>query len=111
MSREALKELRAVLQVTLMRAGGDLNAARMDELAADLKSRIWLFVGASPDLIWRGTDARQRDQGRVNWARALVGEMLRDVEFVERAARGLADVLEDEARLYRRDQERRRRRL
>ena len=109
MSKAALRELSALLRAAVARAGGNGSAVTTDEFAAKLSTRVWLFVGATPELIERGRAVRQRDQQQVNWARDLVGGMLRHPQTADRVARGLVDLLDDEIRTYQEEREAHRR--
>jgi|GEM_PF-4159930 len=100
MSKDALNQLRELLRAAVTRAGGDLTGEALTMLAAHVKTRVWLIVGVVPDLAELGTPARSRDQGRVTWARDLLREMLPGFEAVDRIARGLVALLDDEIRTY-----------
>jgi hypothetical protein len=109
MSKAALSELSTLLRETVTRAGGKGSAVTMDKLAAQLSTRVWLLIGATPDLVKRGRGVRRRDQQQVNWARDLVGGMLRHPQTADRVARGLVDLLDDEIRTYQEEREAHRR--
>jgi hypothetical protein len=109
MSKAALRQLRALLRAVVTRAGGNGSAVTTDEFAAQLSTRVWLFVGAMPELIERGGAVRQRDQQQVNWARDLTGGMFRHAQTADRVARGLVDLLDHEIRTYQEEREARRR--
>jgi|RhiMetdeSRZDD1v2_1073273.scaffolds.fasta_scaffold08796_4 hypothetical protein len=100
MSKDALNQLRELLRTAVTRAGGDLTGEALAMLAAHVKTRVWLIVGVVPDLAELGAPARSRDQGRVTWARDLLRDMLPGFEAVDRIARGLVDLLDDEIRTY-----------
>ena len=92
MSKAAVRELSAPLRAAVTRGGGNGSAVTTDEFAAQLSTRVWLFVGATPELIERGRAVRQRDQQQVNWARDLMGGMFRHAQTADRVARGLVDL-------------------
>ncbi len=100
MSKDALNQLRELLRTAVTRAGGDPTGEALAMLAAHVKTRVWLIVGVVPDLAELGAPARSRDQGRVIWARDLLRGMLPGFEAVDRIARGLVDLLDDEIRTY-----------
>ena len=99
MSKDALNQLRELLRAAVTRAEGDLTG-EVTMLAAHVKTRVWLIVGVVPDLAELGAPPRSRDQGRVTWARDLLRDMLPGFEAVDRIARGLVDLLDDEIRTY-----------
>jgi len=100
MSKDALNQLRELLRAAVTRAGGDLTGEALTMLTAHVKTRVWLIVGVVPDLAELGAPTRSRDQARVTWARDLLREMLPGFEAVDRIARGLVDLLDDEIRTY-----------
>ena len=100
MSKDALNQWRELLRAAVTRAGGDLTGEALTMLAAHVRTRVWLIVGVVPDLAELGASARSRDQGRVTWARDLLRDMLPGFEAVDRIARGLVDLLDDEIRTY-----------
>lgn len=110
MSKDALNQLRELLRTAVTRAGGDLRGEALTMLAAHVKTRVWLIVGVVPDLAELGAPARSRDQERVTWARDLLRGMLPGFEAVDRIARGLVDLLDDEIRTYQEKSHRRERR-
>jgi hypothetical protein len=110
MSTDALNQLREMLRAAVTRAGGDLTGETMTLLAAEAKARVWLFVGAVPELTELGATVRSRDPGRVTWARELVGSILPGFERRDRIAQGLVGLLDDEVRTYRETRKRRERR-
>ena len=110
MSKDALNQLRELLRTAVTRAGGDLTGEALTMLAAHVKTRVWLIVGVVPDLAELGASARSRDQGRVTWARDLLRDMLPGFEAVDRIARGLVDLLDDEIQTYQEKSHRRERR-
>jgi hypothetical protein len=63
MSKAALRELSALLRAVVTRAGGNRSAVTTDELAAQLGTRVWLFIGAKPELIERGGVVRRPAPG------------------------------------------------
>jgi hypothetical protein len=74
MSKAALSDLSTLLRETVTHAGGKGSAVTMDKLAAQLSTRVWLLIGATPDLVERGRIVRRRDhQQQFNWARDLLG--------------------------------------
>jgi len=73
MSKAALSELSTLLRETVTHTGGKGSAVTMDKLAAQLSTRVWLLIGATPDLVELGCIVRRRDQQQFNWARDLVG--------------------------------------
>jgi hypothetical protein len=87
MSKAALRQLRALLRAAVTRAGGNGSAVTTDEFAAQLSTRVWLFVGAMPELIERGGAVRQRDQQQVKWARDLTPRTFRHRSVFRAAAR------------------------
>jgi hypothetical protein len=100
MSKDALNQLRELLRAAVTRAGGDLTSEALTMLAAHLKTRVWLIVGVAPDLAELGARSRSRDRQRISWARDLLLDMLPGFEALDRIARGLGDLLEDEIRTY-----------
>jgi hypothetical protein len=112
MSKDALNQLRELLRAAVTRAGGDLTGEALNMLAARVKTRIWLIVGTVPDLTELGATVRSWDQGRVTWARDLLGGILPGFEqrAVDRIARGLLRLLDDEIRTYQEKRHRRERR-
>src|ERR1700730_2388871 len=100
MSKAALNQLRELLRAAVTGAGGDLTSEALTMLAAQLKTRVWLMVGVAPDLAELGARARSRDRQRTSWARDLLLDMLPGFEALDRIARGLGDLLEDEIRTY-----------
>jgi hypothetical protein len=109
MSKAALSELSTLLRETVTHAGGKGSAVTMDKLAAQLSTRAWLLIGATPDLVERGRIVRRRDQQQFNWARDLVGGMLRDPQTADRVAWGLVHLLDDEIRTDQEEREAHRR--
>jgi hypothetical protein len=107
MSRDALTQVSEMLRAVVTRAGGDLTDEAMTLLAAEAKARVWLFVGAAPELTELGATVRSRDQGRITWARELVGSILPGFERRDRIAQGLVGLLDDEVRTYREKRQRR----
>ena len=112
MSKDALNQLRELLRAAVTCAGGDLTGEPLTMLAAHVKTRVWLIVGVVPDLAKLGAAVRSRDQERVTWARDLIRDILPGFEqrAVERIARGLAGLLDDEIRTYQEKRHRRERR-
>jgi hypothetical protein len=111
MSKDALNQLRELLRAAVTRAGGDLTGEALNMLAARVKTRVWLIVGTVPDLTELGATVRSWDQGRVTWARDLLGGILSGFEqrAVDRIARGLLRLLDDEIRTYQEKRHRRER--
>jgi len=109
MSKAAVRELSALLRAAVTRGGGNGSAVTTDEFAAQLSTRVWLFVGATPELIERGRAVRQRDQQQVKWARGLVRGIYQHAQTADRVARGLLDLLDHEIRTYQEEREARRR--
>jgi hypothetical protein len=107
MSTDALNQLREMLRASVTHAEGELTDEAMTLLAAEAKARVWLFVGAVPELTELGATVRSRDQGRVTWARELLGSILPGFERRDRIAQGLLGLLDDEIRTYRETRKRR----
>jgi len=102
MSKDALSQMQGLVQAAVRDARGDMRGDALARLAASLEPQVWLIVGAMPDLIAVGIAARSLDLGRLNWARAVLEEILNfDEQVVERIARGIVVLLDDEIRLYR----------
>ena len=61
MSTGALNQLREMLRASVTHAEGELTDEAMTLLAAEAKARVWLFVGAVPELTELGATVRSRD--------------------------------------------------
>jgi len=112
MSQDALNQMRDLVRAAVRQAQGDMSDV-LTTLAARLEPQVWLTVGAIPDLAALGTTSRSLDHGRLNWARSVLKSILQALDelAVERIARGIVVLLDDEIRAHRERAKRREQRL